>query len=309
MRGMSSCAAALVRPRSRVLPLARPLDLRATLVVDGLKGPSLQVREDGLWRAARTGSGPVTAWMRLRGRELAVDAWGEGAAEALERIPEWVGEHDDPSALTPRHPAVRRAARLGRGMRLASVGGLVEVLIPTILSQKVTGAEAARSRRQLTLRYGEPAPGPARLRLPPDPARLAGLGYCDFHPLGVERRRAETIIRVCRAAPRLEAAAAGRLDDLYRLLHSLPGVGPWTSASALGVTRGDPDAVPVGDFHLPNTVGWALAGEARATDERMLELLQPYAGQRGRVVRLLQRYAGRAPAYGPRLGPRDFRRH
>jgi len=44
---------------------------------------------------------------------------------------------------------------------------------------------------------------------------------------------------------------------------------------------------PRGDLHLPHVVSWALAGERRGTDERMLELLEPYRGQRGRVVRLL----------------------
>ena len=58
---------------------------------------------------------------------------------------------------------------------------------------------------------------------------------------------------------------------------------------------GDPDAVAVGDYHLKNVVGYALAGEARATDERMLELLTPYAGQRGRVIRALLRHGHRAP--------------
>ena len=48
-------------------------------------------------------------------------------------------------------------------------------------------------------------------------------------------------------------------------------------ASAMG----DPDAVAVGDFHLKNLVSTALAGEPRGTDQRMLELLAPYAGQRG----------------------------
>ena len=89
--------------------------MRATLVVKGLRGPSLQVRSDGLWRATRTRSGPATVRMRLQGRELRVDAWGEGADEALDRIPDWVGESDDPTALAPRHPAVERAARLEGG--------------------------------------------------------------------------------------------------------------------------------------------------------------------------------------------------
>ena len=45
-------------------------------------------------------------------------------------------------------------------------------------------------------------------------------------------------------------------------------------------------------------VAWALAGEPRGTDERMLELLEPYAGHRGRVLRLLV-MSGLAP---PRAG-------
>lgn len=296
--------------RSRTIHLARPLDLHATLAVAGLKGPSLKISPDGLWRATRTPCGPVTVRMRLKERSLVVEAWGEGSDWALQRIPEWVGEYDDPDALVPCHPAVDRAARLGRGMRMAAVGGLVEALVPAILAQKVTGMEAGRSYRQLVARYGEPSPGPADfVRLPPHPDRIADLRYYDFHPLGVERRRAETIIGACRVADRIEATSAHDLATSYRFLHRLPGIGPWTSASVMRVTRGDADAVPVGDFHLPNTVAWALATEARGTDERMLELLSPYRGQRGRVVRLLERYGGRAPAYGPRLAPRDFRRY
>ena len=58
--------------------------------------------------------------------------------------------------------------------------------------------------------------------------------------------------------------------------------------------------VPVGDFHFPHIVAWNLAGEARATDDRMLELLAPYQGQRGRVLRALVRAGQGAPAFGPR---------
>jgi hypothetical protein len=36
----------------------------------------------------------------------------------------------------------------------------------------------------------------------------------------------------------------------------------------------------------------------------MLELLEPYRGQRGRAVRLLELSGIRAPRYGPRLAPR-----
>ena len=87
-------------------------------------------------------------------------------------------------------------------------------------------------------------------------------------------------------------------------LRSLPGIGPWTTAEVLRSAFGDPDAVSVGDFHIPNTVAWVLAGEPRGTDERMLELLEPYLGQRGRVQRLLEVARLTAPRFGPRMAPR-----
>lgn len=250
--------------------------------------------------------------MRLTVKNGAVDAsaWGGGADWALDRLGDWIGDEDDPSLLVPQHAVVAEAAKAGRGMRMASVGSLVEVLIPTIIAQKVTGVAAGRSYRQLVARYGSSAPGPeAVVRLPPDPNRLAELPYYDYHPLGIEQRRAQTLITVCRAARSIEATNDLALDAACQFLHTLRGIGPWTTGSVMRVVRGDPDSIPIGDFHIPNTVAWALAGEERGTDERMLELLEPYAGQRGRVVRLLERYSGHAPAYGPKLAPREFRAH
>jgi 3-methyladenine DNA glycosylase/8-oxoguanine DNA glycosylase len=84
-------------------------------------------------------------------------------------------------------------------------------------------------------------------------------------------------------------------------LRSIPGVGPWTAAETARSAFGDPDAVSVGDFHLKNVVCWALAREPRGTDERMLELLEPYAGQRARVARLIEMSGIQPPKYGPRM--------
>ena len=90
-------------------------------------------------------------------------------------------------------------------------------------------------------------------------------------------------------------------EDAYRRLRAMPGIGPWTAAEVALRTLGDADAVSVGDFHLPNLVAYALAREPRGTDARMLELLEPYRGQRARVVRLLELSGIWAPRYGPRL--------
>jgi 3-methyladenine DNA glycosylase/8-oxoguanine DNA glycosylase len=89
-------------------------------------------------------------------------------------------------------------------------------------------------------------------------------------------------------------------------LLGIPGIGPWTAAEVAVRALGDVDAVSVGDFHLPNLVAYALAGEPRGDDERMLALLAPYAGRRALVVRLLESSGLRAPRYGPRLAPRGI---
>ena len=70
---------------------------------------------------------------------------------------------------------------------------------------------------------------------------------------------------------------------------------------------GDPDAVSVGDYHLPKAVGWTLAGERGTDDVGMLALLAPYEGQRYRVQRLIELGGSTPPRRGPRNPVRDYR--
>jgi 3-methyladenine DNA glycosylase/8-oxoguanine DNA glycosylase len=138
----------------------------------------------------------------------------------------------------------------------------------------------------------------------PEPERLGRLPYHALHPLGLERRRAELVIRAARLAPRLAEAEAMPFPDARHRLQAVTGIGPWTAAEVTRVALGDADAVSVGDYHVPSLVCWVLAGEPRGNDDRMLELLEPYRGQRGRVQRLLELSGIRPPRYGPRMAPR-----
>jgi 3-methyladenine DNA glycosylase/8-oxoguanine DNA glycosylase len=192
-------------------------------------------------------------------------------------------------------------------MRLCRTGAVIEALVPSIIEQKVTGPEAFRSFGALIAKYGEPAPGPSDLLLPPKPETLAELPYWAYHPLGIERRRADTVKRACARAARMEEASSMPMADAYKRLRAIQGVGVWTAAEVARVALGDPDAVSVGDYHLKNQVAWVLAGEARATDERMLELLEPYRGQRTRAIRLIEACPG-APRFGPRVKLRAIAR-
>ena len=84
-------------------------------------------------------------------------------------------------------------------------------------------------------------------------------------------------------------------------LTAVRGIGPWTAAIVERVAFGDADAVEVGDYHLPNLVAWNLAGQDRADDDRMLELLAPFAPHRGRTLRLLELGGQQAPRRGARM--------
>ena len=191
-------------------------------------------------------------------------------------------------------------ARQLRGPRFGRSDAVMESLVPAILGQKVTSIEAQRSYRKLIARYGEDAPGPAGLRLAPTAETLARLPYFELHPLGLEPRRAVTLIRAAGRGEWLEEAVAMGPGAALQRLRGIPGIGVWTAAETARSAFGDPDAVSIGDFHIPSTVSWALAGEPRGDDARMLELLEPYRGQRARVVRILELSGISAPRFGPR---------
>ena len=295
---------------TRVLHAPESIDIGLTLAPlhRGPGDPTMRMGRE-TWRMTRTPDGPATIRIAPHPDGVEVEAWGPGAENVIARATSLTGLDDDPAEFRPTDLLLRRLHAHRRGLRLARSGAVMEALVPAILEQKVTGTEAYRAWRALVMRYGEPAPGPAGeagMRVAPAPAALAALPYYAFHPLGVERRRAEVIRRACSVAASLEAAAAEGPAALTARLVAIPGIGPWTAAEVCARALGDPDAVSVGDFHLPNLVSWALAGEPRGTDERMLELLEPYRGQRARAIRLLELSGIRAPRYGPRMSPRSI---
>lgn len=293
---------------ARTYAVTGQLDLRRTLAPLG-RGPgdrTLRLVGDRAWRATRTPDGPATISLLHAGDELRAETWGPGAERALAGVPALLGLDQEPPKLIDAHLTIARLVRRFPGVRIPRTGAVLESLVPAVLEQKVIGQEARRAWFELVRRYGESAPGPPELglRLPPAPATLAALPYFAFHPLGVERRRADLIRRVAARAAWFEAIGDMPLPHAYARLMAIPGIGPWTAAEVAARALGDVDAVSVGDFHLPNLVAFALAGEPRATDARMLELLEPYRGQRALVIRLLELSGIQAPRYGPRLALR-----
>ncbi|MGW6506753.1 DNA-3-methyladenine glycosylase family protein [Streptomyces niveus] len=295
-------------PKTRVHAPGHPLDLGLVLgpLRRGPADPTFRTGPDGsAVRASRTPAGPGTLRVRADHDGVRADAWGPGADWLLERLPELLGAADDPDAFGPRHRLLAASARRRPGLRLCRTGLVLESLIPSVLEQKVTTIEANRSWRHLVRKYGEPAPGPYgsgdnRMYVMPDPRTWAMIPSWEWHKAGVDSKRSDTVARAVRVARRLEEATTMEPEQAAARLELIPGIGPWTSAEVLQRSNGAPDAVTVGDLHLPGIVGYALAGRPDTDDAGMLELLEPYAGQRHRAVRLIL-LTGRTP---PRRAPR-----
>jgi 3-methyladenine DNA glycosylase/8-oxoguanine DNA glycosylase len=288
-----------------------PVDVRLTLAPHrrGTGDPAFTVTSDGaVWRASTTPDGPGTLRVLRRADTVEGQAWGPGASWLLDGLPELLGAADDPASFTPAHDVLRTAAVRFRDFRVGRTRNVFEALVPAVLEQKVVGREAWRAWRYLVRGFGEVAPGPPPgsrpLQVPPPPRVWVAIPSWEWHKSGIEAVRARTIIGAARVASRLEIDDTQEAD---RRLRSLNGIGVWTSAEVRQRALGDPDAVSVGDYHIPGIVGWALTGR-KVDDAGMLELLEPYAGHRYRVTRMLELSGAAPPRRGPRMSVRDYRR-
>ncbi|GAA2960811.1 MULTISPECIES: DNA-3-methyladenine glycosylase family protein [Streptomyces] len=304
-------------PQARVWTPPGPLDLRLVLgpLRRGPADPTYRALPDGtFWRATRTPAGPGTLRISaVPGGRIAGAAWGPGAQWLLDGLPALLGADDEPDLFRPRHRLLAMTRHLRPGLRLLRTGLVMESLIPSILEQKVTTDEAYRAWRLLVRTYGTPAPGPADplfgsygLHVMPDARTWSLIPSWEWHRAGVDAKRSATVLRAVRVARRMEEAAAMELPEAMARLQVIPGIGPWTAAETLQRSNGAPDAVTVGDFHLPGIVGHALAGNRNADDEEMLELLAPYEGQRHRATRLIMLSGHTPPRRAPRFSPRDI---
>ncbi|TQF74559.1 DNA-3-methyladenine glycosylase 2 family protein [Rhodococcus spelaei] len=293
----------------------RPLLLAASLATlgRGRADPSHRVTADGaLWRTSLMPSGPVTCRLtQLDATSVHCRAWGDGAVEFVDALPDLLGEHSAATDFAPEHPVLAEAHRRLPGLRIPRTGRVFEALVPAILEQKVHGIAARASWRRLVTAYGSPAPGPAPdgMRVPPPAQVWRRIPSWEFHRAGVDPKRSRTIVTAAVVADRLEQTVAMEPAEAAARLRAVPGVGPWTAAEVAQRALGDADALSVGDFHLAAMVGWSLLGRP-LDDPGMVAYLEPLRPHRYRAIRLLE-VSGQAvkPKFGPRTAVTDHRDH
>lgn len=279
-------------PTTRVV-VSSPTTHQATPQDTGVRLACIQ-------RASLTPEGPgcVSIDVFQHGAHRIV-SWGPGGDWLAQRA-ERLSAHLTPfTPVTARHESVRRAVRRVGHLHLPASDTPYHEVLPAVLGQRITAAQALRQWALLCERYGEVAPGPLGLRLPPTPERLLRVPSWEFHRLGIEEQRAKTLRVAARYATFIDHTRELEPLDARTALQQLPGIGVWTAAVTIGVSHGDPDALPIGDFHVKNTVAWALHGRARGTDEEMEASLADYPLQRWQVVRTLERAGVGAPRFGP----------
>ena len=240
------------------------------------------------WWTTETPQGNAVLAFRAADGFVRADSWGPGTDWALTQLPTLLGADDhDAADFRPDHPLLRRLSEQFSTLRIGATGRWYEALATTIIGQRVVTADAGASRAALSRRYGTPAPtGPANAF--PTPARLLELTDHDFHRVGIERSRARVLRIAAKYADRLEQLDGVPGPDATEWLQRLPGIGPWTTGITTTIAGGDPDAVPTGDLHIPRMVTYALTGQEDGNDETMHEALEPFAGHRQRVVRLVK---------------------
>jgi len=279
-------------------------------MVLGTNDPTWCFAGEAVWRALRTPDGPATMRFGQHGDRITVEVWGAGAAWAAPRAAAMLGD-PGPGELLANHDHlfVRRLARNHPGIRVGASLTLVDSAQQIILGQRVTAGEAVNAWRQMTRDHGSRAPGaeaPEGLMLPIPSSQLALLGTSGLHRYGIDGQRARAMIQIARHRVRLDRLVSdpGHIDseELIRVLSLIAGIGPWTRTSLLSTACGDPDAVIVGDLHLPNHVCWALTG-TRGGDEQMHRVLEPFAPARGLAQRLIARHSAAPPRRGPRYRP------
>jgi hypothetical protein len=286
-----------------------PVDARRAVALQqrGAHDPAQTTVGGVTWRVSRTPLGVATLALRFDGGRVRAAAWGPGAPWAIDQVPRLCGQGDDPDGFDPSlHPVIAATHHRHPHLRLGRTDLVFDAVASAVFEQKVTGLQAFGAWRAVLTRHGERAPGPPPRPMFAPPAQWHLIPSWSWHRAGLEPPQSRTITAAAARRASLERALAARETDADRILTSLPGVGPWTSAEARIRAFGDADAVSVGDYHLAHQVGYALTGH-RVDDDGMLELLEPWRGHRQRVIRLIGLSGVVEERRGPRLQPEDHR--
>lgn len=250
--------------------------------------PTVHIGRDEAIRVTWTPEGPGSIALRWADEPGRVTVWcyGDGAHWLRDRAALLIGVQDDVTSFAPEVGVVGRLWAGFSGDRVGATATVWHDLTWIVVQQRVHRSDASAQWRRLVMALGEPSAEHEGLYSPPSPERLARAAPWSLRALGIDARRATTLIEAARVAHRLHRLSELPFAEVESPLRSIAGVGAWTTSCLSGLTWGEPDTVITGDSGIPSLIAETLAGERRADDTRMIELLEPYRPHRYRVLRL-----------------------
>lgn len=246
-------------------------------------------------KAFSRGSGVCNVTLRTVEGGVEILADGEEAGLVVKELCLSLETQDGYESFDPDNAVISRLQRELPGLRLFRVPWLLDIACSVILQQRVKSTDAMRDWKNIAIRFGTKTPN--GLVAFPNANTLSAVPLHSLQAMGIDPRRARTLISCAKEIKLHPFRSSLSLEHLRSRLSRIPGIGPWTVDMILGFGAGDCDAVPIGDLYLPHLVAFALAGEPRGTDERMVELLEPFRPNRFRVVRLLYAAKFKVPGW------------
>ena len=296
------------------LAIDGPYDLAQTLSLIALARRDPCVRVDGP-RDARLAvagpTGPLVVKLHQMTGAIEAEIVGADADWLAPLLPGWLGlDFQSPTFDGP--PRLRNLAIKHAGLRLPRVPLIFPRLVQIVLQQLVRFEDACHGWKELVRRHGTQVPGHDDLYLPPTAGALASLASFQFVECSILPEQGRRIVGLARVAKRIESVWGNGVtddaaDNTCRFLEAQRGVGPWTIGSLRGTSMGDDDAVVLGDYSLPKHVTYFFTSNEKidgrdATDDDMLQMLQPFRPHRYYVTALLM-HAPHPPRRGPRRTP------
>lgn len=228
---------------------------------------------------------PSALEFRRADDHLETTAFGANAPALAEETALCLAQQDHYATFQTPDTGIQRLHWQLAGLRLLRFPWLYETTCSTILQQRIRTVDAMRAWRRITQRWG--AEAPLGLRAFPPHETLAQIPSFQIEALDIDIKRTRALLKFAQESKFHPLRPDMTFSQLREHLLRIPGIGPWTTESVLGYGAGDPDAAIPGDLHLPHLVCYALAGEPEGSDERMMELLDPFRGHRFRIIRLL----------------------
>lgn len=242
-----------ISPTASVIRFAAPISLPLTCApVAWAAGrwPNEEWRDGLYWWVGYDED--AFAWRSVGTHPDGVEVTGSGDAASHAR---WLGRVFAPAPLedAASDPVVARIAKHSVGMAALCNGSLFDGAVMSIVGQSISLASAGITAGRLAALFHPGMELAGRRLWPlPNPTDLAAADPAFVRRSGVTGKRAEALVRLGRAFANGEIAdhPGGAVGEAATALLTLPGVGPWTVASALLWGLGEPDAFPAGDAAL-----------------------------------------------------------